>query len=79
MPDSRAKQSAGNLADDMAFMVNNSSGDKLRLPLAITLSADGRLFSRAFLLRGADGLPPLRFEGRYKRVGVSTANPNKVC
>lgn len=69
MPDSRAKQSAGNLADGTAFMVNNPSGDKLRLPLAITLSDDGRLFSRAFLLRGADELPPLRFEGRYKRVG----------
>lgn len=69
MPDSRAKQSAGNLADGTAFIVNNPSGDKLRLPLAITLSDDGRLFSRAFLLRGADELPPLRFEGRYKRLG----------
>jgi BNR repeat-like domain len=74
MPDSRAKQSAGNLPDSgglmgTAFMVNNPSGDKQRLPLAITLSDDGRLFSRAFLLRGADELPPLRFEGRYKRIG----------
>lgn len=69
MPDSRAKQSAGNLPDGTAFLVNNPSGDKLRLPLAITLSDDGRLFSRAVLLRGADELPPLRFEGRYKRIG----------
>lgn len=44
MPDSRAKQSAGNLPDATAFMVNNPSGDKLLLPLAITLSDDGRLF-----------------------------------
>lgn len=69
MPDSRAKQSAGNLPDGTAFLVNNPSGDKLRLPLAITLSDDGRSFSRSFLLRGADELTPLRFEGRYKRIG----------
>ncbi|MFT3996555.1 MAG: exo-alpha-sialidase [Asticcacaulis sp.] len=69
MPDSRAKQSAGNLPDGTAYIVNNPSGDKLRLPLALTLSADGQVFDRAFLLRGADELTALRFEGRYKRVG----------
>ncbi|WP_126424386.1 sialidase family protein [Asticcacaulis excentricus] len=69
MPDSRSKQSAGNLPNGTAFVINNPSGDKLRLPLAITLSPDGRTFDRSFLLRGADELTPLQFEGRYKRIG----------
>lgn len=69
MPDSRSKQSAGNLPDGTVFVINNPSGDKLRLPLAVTLSPDGRTFDKSFLLRGADELTPLRFEGRYKRIG----------
>ena len=43
--------------------------DKRRAPLAITLSRDGRLFDRAWLLRGEADLQPLRFAGRYKRPG----------
>ena len=39
------------------------------IPLAITLSRDGRLFDRAWVLRGAADLQPLRFEGLYKRPG----------
>lgn len=71
-PDSRAKQSAGNLPDGTAFMVSNPSGNKDRFPLVITLSDDGFRFDRAFLLRagGAD-LQPQRFAGKYKRVGYS--------
>lgn len=71
-PDSRAKQSAGNLPNGTAFMVNNPSGSKDRFPLVITLSRDGFLFDKAFLIRsGADDLQPMRFQGKYKRVGYS--------
>ncbi|WP_165185696.1 sialidase family protein [Caulobacter soli] len=69
MPDSRAKQSAGNLPDGAAYLVNAPNGDRVRMPLAVTVSADGRLFDRSWLLRGRDDLQPLRFEGRYKRPG----------
>ena len=69
MPDARAKQSAGNLPDGTAFLVNCPSGTKAREPLAVTVSRDGRLFDRSFLLSGAGDLPPLRYEGRYKRRG----------
>jgi len=69
MPDSRAKQSAGNLPDGTAFLVNAPRAERLRVPLAITLSRDGRRFDRAWLLRAEASLQPLRFEGRYKRLG----------
>ncbi len=68
MPDSRAKQSAGNLPGGAAFLVNAPRGDRVRIPLAITLG-DGRSFARAYLLRGAADLQPRRFEGLYKRAG----------
>jgi hypothetical protein len=69
MPDARAKQSAGNLPDGTAFLVNCPSGSRERCPLAVTLSRDGRVFDRSFLLRGAGDLQPLRFPGKYKRPG----------
>lgn len=69
MPDARAKQSAGNLPDGTAFLATAVSHDKARMPLAVTLSTDGRLFDRAFLLRGTADLQPMRFAGRYKRPG----------
>lgn len=71
-PDSRAKQSAGNLPGGTAFMINNPSGNKSRFPLVITLSDDGFYFDRAFLLRaGGDDLPPMKNQGKYKRSGYS--------
>ena len=71
-PDSRAKQSAGNLPNGIAFMVNNPSGNKDRFPLVIALSQDGFLFDKAYLLRsGEKDLQPMRFIGKYKRVGYS--------
>lgn len=71
-PDSRAKQSAGNLPDGSAFLVNNPSGSKAREPLVVSLSKDGELFDRAFLLRaGGQQLAGPRFEGLYKRKGFS--------
>jgi hypothetical protein len=53
-------------------MVNNPSDDKTRYPLAITLSQNGFVFDRAYLLRsgGAD-LQPLEYPGKYKRPGYS--------
>lgn len=71
MPDSRAKQSAGNLPDGRAFLINSPSGTKARTPLTITLSRDGKLFDRAFLLRSETELPPMLHEGKYKRIGYS--------
>ncbi len=72
MPDSRAKQSAGNLPDGSAYLVNNPSGSKRRIPLVLTLSADGQHFDRALLLRaGGDDLPPMQADGKYKRAGYS--------
>jgi hypothetical protein len=72
-PDSRAKQSAGNFPDGTAFMVNNPSGNKTRFPLAITLSKDGFVFDKAYLLRSGNenDLQPMRYNGTYKRVGYS--------
>ncbi|WP_339899293.1 sialidase family protein [uncultured Gilvimarinus sp.] len=72
IPDSRAKQSAGNLPDGAAFVVNNPSGKKHRAPLVISTSADGQYFDKAFVLRsGGSDLPQQKFAGRYKRVGYS--------
>lgn len=71
-PDSRSKQSAGNLPDGTAFMVNNPTGNKNRFPLAITLSKDGYHFDKAYLLRsGGKDMQPQRYEGLHKRVGYS--------
>jgi hypothetical protein len=68
MPDSRAKQSAGNFPDGTAYIVNAPSGTKLRSPLVLSLAKEGHVFDRAFLLRG--GPPPEpRFPGLYKRPG----------
>ena len=69
MPDSCAKQSAGNLSDGKAFLVNAPNTGKVRIPLALTLSKDGARFDRAFLLRGQADLPPLRYPGKYKHPG----------
>lgn len=70
--DSRSKQSAGNLPDGTAFIVNNPSGSKTRTPLAITTSEGGQTFDRAYRVRaGGSNLQPQRFSGRYKRAGYS--------
>lgn len=70
MPDSRFKQSAGNLPDGAAFLVGNPKTFKTRIPLAVTLSPDGQYFNTAYLLRkGGEGIQPLRYEGLYKRLG----------
>ncbi len=71
MPDARAKQSAGNLQNGHAFLVNNPSGSKQRTPLVLTLSQDGYLFDKAYLLKAENELPPMKYEGKYKRIGFS--------
>ena len=72
MPDSRSKQSAGNLPDGTAFLVGNPVTSKLRFPLVVALSRDGKVFDRAWLLRrGGRTLPEMRYDGRYKRQGFS--------
>lgn len=79
MPDSRAKQCAGNLPDGTAFLVNNpgrvvnSANTTWRVPLALTLSADGVAFERSWLLRlGAkDDYTERRYSGKSKTLGYS--------
>ncbi|MGB3626409.1 MAG: exo-alpha-sialidase, partial [Henriciella sp.] len=71
-PDSRSKQSAGNLPGGTAFRVNNPRRDRRRYPLVLSLSEDGYRFDRAYTLRtGLEDLPPMQFDGRYKRLGYS--------
>ena len=52
-----------------AFLVNAPNADRMRIPLAVTLSADGRTFDQSWRLRGQADLQSLRFEGKYKRPG----------
>lgn len=69
MPDSRSKQSAGNLPNGTVFLVNNPVENKKRTPLVITLSQKGNRFNKAYLLRNEGNIQPLRYEGRYKKAG----------
>lgn len=69
MPDARTKQSAGNLSDGTAFMVGCPVNNKLRSPLAVTLSADGKTFDHAYLIRSTSSDPELIYEGTAKRLG----------
>ena len=69
MPDSRAKQSAGNLPDGSVYLVSNPVNNKTRIPLSITLSSDGKVFDRAYNLRTQSELPDRVYEGLYKSIG----------
>lgn len=69
MPDSRSKQSAGNLPNGTSFLVNNPVNNKNRMPLAITLSKNGSLFTKAYALRKGNTIQPMRYQGKYKRLG----------
>lgn len=71
MPDSRAKQSAGNINNGTAYLINNPTGNKTRHPLVLTLSQDGNRFTSAFLIRYSSNLPPMLYKGKYKRAGYS--------
>lgn len=71
-PDSRSKQSAGNLPDGTVYTASNPVNNKTRIPLALTLSKDGNHFDTAWLLRaGGSDLQPQRYEGTAKRACYS--------
>ena len=79
MPDSRAKQCAGNLPDGTVFLVNNpgrvtnEENKTWRVPLAITLSKDGFIFSKSYLLRSgkSDDYPKQKYTGYANTLGYS--------
>lgn len=72
MPDARTKQSAGNLPDGTAYMAGNPVTNKHRIPLVLTLSDDGEVFDRAYLLReGGESMPEVKYNGHYKRKSYS--------
>ena len=72
VPDSRAKQSAGNLPDGTAYFASNPVNNKGRIPLVLTLSHDGTNFNKAYLLRaGGNDLQPQRYTGKSKTIGYS--------
>lgn len=78
MPDARTKQSAGNLSDGTAFMVGCPLNNKLRAPLAVTLSSDGESFDKAYLVRDTESMPEVVYEGKAKRKGYHYAK-SLVC
>lgn len=71
LPDSRSKQSAGNLPDGTAYIISATANDKSRWPLTILLSHDGRAFTCGFTLRTNATLPERRWEGKAKTLGYS--------
>lgn len=71
VPDSRTKQSAGNLPDGTAYLTGSLTGTKTRYPLVIVLSADGVTFDQGFVIRDSADLQPKRYEGKSKNPGYS--------
>ncbi len=73
VPDARTKQSAGNLSDSTAFMVGSPVDNKLRSPLAILTSKNGKSFDKGFLIRSNESDPEVIYEGKAKRKGFHYA------
>lgn len=71
VPDSRSKQSAGNLPDGTCYFVSNPVTNKFRYPLVLTLSKDGTHFDTAYLLRTKQDISSIRYNGKAKRLGYS--------
>lgn len=71
VPDSRTKQSAGNLPDGTAYLAGSLTGTKTRHPLVLVMSADGQTFTDGVVLRDSNDLQPLRYEGKSKNLGYS--------
>lgn len=71
IPDSRTKQSAGNLPDGTAYLAGSLTGTKTRHPLVLVLSADGETFTEGVVLRDSADLQPLRYTGKSKNLGYS--------
>ena len=78
IPDARTKQSAGNLTDGTAFTVGSPVNNKLRSPLAILLSQDGKCFDKGYLIRSNESDPEVVYEGKAKRKGFHYAK-TYVC
>ncbi len=68
-PDSSNMQLAGNLPDGTAYIVNTPNLSLDRIPMTISLSDDGVLFDRAYLVRGVP--PEQRYDGESKTLGYS--------
>jgi hypothetical protein len=73
-PDATARSFAGNLPDGTAFIVSNPSTTPStyptigrRIPLTLSLSADGITFDRAYVVRGEP--TRMRFQGKSKLDG----------
>lgn len=75
MPDSRSKQCAGNLPDGTCYIINNPVNSKNRYPLAISLSADGTTFTKAYMLRSSNELPTKKYTDNQ---GVGYAYPKAM-
>ncbi len=71
VPDSRTKQSAGNLPDGTAYLAGSLTGTKTRHPLVLVMSADGETFTDGFVLRDSEDLQARRYEGKSKNLGYS--------
>lgn len=77
LPDARQKQSAGNLPDGTAYIINcpvsesNSTDTEriLRYPLTITLSKDGKNFDKAYVIGSTARVGSVVHEGKAKRNG----------
>ncbi len=69
IPDSDSMQCAGNLSDSLSYFVNNPVPTRRRVPLTLTVSRDGKLFDKSYLLR--DIPQPRRYDGISKTEGYS--------
>lgn len=67
--DSDSMQCAGSLPSGTIFFVNNPVPTRRRVPLTLTISKDGKLFDKSYLLR--DIPQPRRYEGISKTEGYS--------
>ncbi len=61
IPNANSRPCAGNLPDGTVYLINNPASRK---HLVLSLSRDGRLFDRSWLIRRVDG--KMRFDGLYK-------------
>lgn len=72
VPDSRSKQSAGNLPDGTAYIVSNPAAYSRRSPLVMLRSRNGSVFDKGCLMRrGGGDLPTRRYDGTAKTLGYS--------
>ena len=71
MLDSNSMQSAGNLPDGTAYNINIPRAGRSRTPLVVSLSQDGWIFDKAYLLRSEKDMQPRRYQGRAKGPGYS--------